>query len=438
MSVQTAADIEALLDANLDPQLVGIPEQDWLDFKEQPYVMGSSKHRWELAKDVANMASNAQGGCILLGLATKKDPEDFEEVASEVKPFPCDLIDEQKYRDVIDSYAYPPVHGLKIRQYRRNGGCIGLIIVPPQSEDDRPFLLKRVVDTEGGSVDAFALPTRDGSHTRWTPVGQVHRDVADGRRSRRPIDPAIYIPPGSIDRPAPIGPKLRERVEDIERYMDWSDAAIYALAAAPTNPPDRIVDLYAGPVYNAFIDPPQIRHAGFGIGWRQEPSIEGGSLVAADSDFRFRRLDPDGFFVVAVKAEEDFLGRVGPRPTGVPRAMRINTTVLVEFTYEFCRFQAMTLGPAIESRWTLALHVLGAQSRPWRLALGPRNAHFDLDFREASSDDWLKEIEAASDPESDGFELLARFYDLFGVSDTLIPFSEDRRIQPDEIINPRR
>ena len=438
MVVRSAEDIEALLGAHLDPQLIGVPEQDWLDFKEQPYFLNIPKQRWELAKDVANMASNEQGGCIVLGLATKKDTDDFEEIASKVKPFPCDLIDEQRYRDLIDSYSYPPVRGLKIRQYRRGAGCLALIIIPPQSEDDRPFLLKRVVDTDGGPVDAFAIPTRDGSHTRWTPVGQVHRDIADGRRSRRLHTSASFLPAASVDQAEPIGPKLRARVEEIERYMDWSDAAIYALAAAPTKPPERIADLYGGAIYEAFVRPPQIREAGFGIGWRQQPSIEGGSLVAADADFRFRRLDPDGFFVVAVKAEEEFLGRVGPWPTGVPRAMRINTTVLVEFTYEFCRFQAMMLHPAIDGSWKLALHVLGAQSRPWRLALGPRNGNFDSEYKEASSDDWLKEITGTSQAESDAFELLARFYDLFGLPEALIPFSSDRRIDPDGIINPYR
>jgi hypothetical protein len=216
--------------------------------------------------------------------------------------------------------------------------------------------------------------------------------------------------------------------------MDWSDAAIYALAAVPAYPPDRIVNFYGGSLAEAFTRPPQLRDGGFGIGWRQEPRVENGALVASDSDFRMRWLEPDGFFVVAAKAEEDFLGRVGPRPTGEPRPLPINTTVLVEFTYEFCRFEMGVLAPVIPGTWDLALIVRGAQTRPWRLALGPRGADFDYDYRMASSDEWAKEIVATGEPEADAFELLARLYDLFGLAESFIPFATDRRIDPQQLL----
>lgn len=432
MPVNAPEDVEDLLRSGSELGLIGEAEDDWLDFKEQPYVLAQAKHRWELAKDVANMASNPGGGCIVLGVGTKQDADDFEELADQIKPFPCNLVDDQQYRDTIDAFAYPPIRGLKIRQYRRADGCLALISIPPQAEDDRPFLLKRVVDADGGVVDAFAVPTRDGSHTRWTPIGQVHRDLADGRRSRQAgsAPEAVAAEPARVE---PLEPRLLAQVEDIERYMDWSDAAVYALAAMPVSAPDRIPDLYGGELFDAFSRPPQLRHAGFGIGWSQEPRIENGSLVASDADFRVRQLDTDGFFLVAAKAEEDFLGRVGPRPTGEPRALRINTTVLVEFTYEFCRFQASVLQTAIPGDWRLGLLVRGGVSRPWRFALGPRGAHFDHEYKVASSDSWEREIAASGDAEADTFELLARFYDLFGLAEALIPFADDRRITPDAL-----
>ncbi len=258
--------------------------------------------RTELARLLrSNMASNLAGGCIVLGVATKKDPDDFEEVANEIKPFPCDLVDDQKYRDTVDSFAYPPIRRLKIRQLRRDNGCLALIVVPPQPEDDRPFLLKRVVDAEGGLVEAFAVPTRDGRHTRWVPVGQVHRDLADARRWRRSGAAPEAGKPATPARTEPLAPRLVHRVDDVEQYMDWSDAAIYTLAAAVADPPDRIPSLYGGALFDSFARPPELRDAGFGIGWRQEPRVENGSLVAADADFRFRRLEPNGFFLVAAR-----------------------------------------------------------------------------------------------------------------------------------------
>jgi len=435
MPATSPAEVEQLLSNGFEAELLGQPEEDWIDFKEHPYVLTAEKHRWELAKDVANMASNPDGGCIAIGFQAKQDPDDFEEVADKVKPFPCHLIDDQQYRNVVDSFAYPPVRGLRIRQFRRNGACLALILVPPQAEDDRPFLLKRIVATDGGAVDAFAVPTRDGSHTRWTPIGQVHRDLSDGRRSRQGrLEPGSTIA-RSEESGTPVLTRLKEQVDAIEGYMDWSDSAIYALATAPLYPPERIRDFYGGPLAEAFASPPQLRHAGFGIGWRKVPRVESGSLVAVDGDFRYRQLAPDAFFVVAVKAEEGFLGRVGPRPTGEARPLRINTTVLVEFTYEFCRFQSLILQRHAPGTYRIAMFVRGTQSRPWRLLLGRRDADLDIDYHEPSSDEWEREVLSSGEPETDAFETLARFYDLFGLPESSIPFSHERRIVPEEIVN---
>jgi len=223
-------------------------------------------------------------------------------------------------------------------------------------------------------------------------------------------------------------------VDHTERYMGWQDSAIYALAAAPRQTPDRIPNFYGGTLREAFEAPEGLRHAGFGIGWRQDARLEDGSLVASDSDFRVRQLDPDGFFVVAARAEESFLGRVGPHPTGEPRSLKINTTVLVEFTYEFCRFQNAVLQGAVEGSWDLALTVRGAQSRTWGLQLGPRNTMIESDYSPASSDAWLRTIPSTNNPESDAFELLARFYDLFGLPESAIPFTSDRKIDRSALI----
>lgn len=108
--------------------------------------------------------------------------------------------------------------------------------------------------------------------------------------------------------------------------------------------------------------------------------------------------------------------------------------MLVEFTYEFCRFHADLLLPAVPGDWRLALLVRGAQSRPWRLALGPRDAQFDTEYNLASSDEWERAIASSGDAEADAFELLARFYDLFGMPESLIPFSDNRRITPGALI----
>src|SRR5687767_14916595 len=144
MPIASPDEVRALLDARREGELIGEAERSWLDFKLSPYVLSDLRQQWELAKDVAAQASNPEGGCLVLGVETRQDPQDFEDRAFRINRFPGDLINDQQYRDVIDASVYPLIRGLVIRRYDDNG-CLGLIQVPPQDPDDQPFLLKRIV-----------------------------------------------------------------------------------------------------------------------------------------------------------------------------------------------------------------------------------------------------------------------------------------------------
>ena len=431
-----AAEIRNLLSEGREEELLGLAESESLDFKAQPYALqdqeGGIRFRraWELAKDAAAMANCPQGGCIVLGVRTTPSSASSDDVAVEVSPFPSHLLNPQQYQDTIEAHAYPPIRGVGVLKFNRDDGCLGLIEVPPPQGDDGPFLLKKIVDSDGNSTEGFAMPVRDGSHTRWQPVGTIHRDIADGRRSRR----GGSIPagdPGPADAAqASLESRLAADVTMIENYMDWHDSAVYALTAAPVSPPSRIDNFYVGDLRQSFASPSGLRYSGFGIGYRQEPRLEDKALVAVDGDFRYRRLERDGRLLVAIKAEESFLGRTHQLPTGQARPLTINHVALVEFTYEFCRFHKDVLQPHVPpSEWHLAVLVRGAQSRPWSLHFG-RWAD-----REAQSDEWIEVIEAGEDPAVNAYELLRRVCDLFVLPMNELQFVRDGRVDQQAILN---
>ena len=182
--IETVEDVEELLREGRESEFVGVRESAWLDFKNSPYVLKTEKGKVELAKDVAAMA-NSGGGCIAVGVTTRKDPSNIDEVADGTKPYPCEMMDAGDCHKVIDGSVYPHIVGLRVESYARSDGCLGLLIVPGQDEDQLPILLRRNVDDEGRRVDAISVPSRSGSHTRWAPVGQIHRDMSDGRCFRR-------------------------------------------------------------------------------------------------------------------------------------------------------------------------------------------------------------------------------------------------------------
>lgn len=426
-----------MLNDGREDELLGLAESESLDFKAQPYALrdqeGTLQLRqvWELAKDVAAMANCPQGGCIVIGVRTEPSSISSDDVAVGLSPFPGGLLNLQQYKDTIEAHTYPLIRGIHVLKYERADGCLALIAVPPQDEDDGPFVLKKIVDPAGNPTEGFAMPVREGSHTRWQPVGMIHRDIADGRRSRR----AGRMLDGGPDPADATQASLEERLEAdvtmIESYMDWHDAAVYALEAAPVAPPSRIDNFSSGDLRQHFANPPELRYAGFGIGYRQEPRLEGGALVAVDGDFRYRRLERDGRLLVAIKAEESFLGRTHQWPTGAARPLDINHVALVEFTYEFCRFQTAVLQPTVQSKWNLAVLIRGAKSRPWSLRLGATRSL----SQEAHADEWIDVIEAGEDAAANAYQLLARVCDLFGLPEGHLRFVRDGRVDEQAILD---
>ena len=440
-----AAGIKAALDEGRVEELIGLAETEWLDFKDQPYALHVAdpeeqlQHAWELAKDVAAMANNPLGGCIVIGVRTKPDPLTSEDVADDIRQFPCGLLDAKQYADAIEAHSYPMVRGFSIKKYEQDGRCLALIVVPPQSEDDGPFLQKKVIDPDGKEVNGFTMPVRSGSHTRWQSIGMIHRDISEGRRSRRAGSVAIDDPAAIVQPARQLAPRLAKDVTEIEEYMGWSDSAIYALAAATGSRSGQATNIYSDDVKRNFANPPMLRYAGFGFGYSDRLMAGHGGLVAVDLDYRYRRLESDGYVVVALKADEDILGRTGGHPTGQPHRLRINVVALVEFTYEFCRFVTSALQPEIKSGWQLALLIRGARSRPWSLRLGlPWIANDwlrpDSYGYEPHSDEWSLVIDATEDSAANAAQLLASVCALFAQSqDDLAPFVQDGRVDEDYI-----
>lgn len=432
----TPEEIGLLLDEGREEQLVGIPESGQLDFKQSPHRLDTDRGKWELAKDVAALA-NSGGGVLLVGVATTVPEDREEEVASAITPFPAGMASLKQHRDALDAKSgiYPTVRELTIRRFERAGGkALLIIVVPPQNEDQHPFMVVRMVEGDEKRGLGIGVPFRSGAHTYWLSPGELHRDLSDGRRARSA--PPTAVPVAPVERPSESLDQMTDRrLVEIEQYMGWEDSATYLLAAVPVRQqPVPLPGMYDPKrIYGCVSRPPEIRHAGFSLAWPDTPRNEGGALVNLISGRSVLWVEPNGTCLAAAAGTPKFLTRASRSPAE-PQPQHINSTVLVEWTYLFCLFVEQCMSEAIDGGWRLGARLRGARSRPWSLRLHPGQAHnFWDEGREAGMDDWFAEVDGTGHAGSDSLNLLTGVYSLFGLDRTAIPFVTDGRVDPDTI-----
>jgi hypothetical protein len=137
----------------------------------------------QLAKDVAAFA-NHQGGMLVIGVETNRQPHEVADVAVKVRPVPLSIIDPTRYHDLLIEWIYPPIRDLQLQWHLSERAApkgLFVITVPPQPHDQRPFIVNRTFDEDGKETSqAVAIPRRDGAVTLSLRVGQVHRLINDG------------------------------------------------------------------------------------------------------------------------------------------------------------------------------------------------------------------------------------------------------------------
>jgi hypothetical protein len=164
----------------------GQPESDWLEAKAQPYdhllEKGKDAPRLELAKDVAALANTPEGGIIVIGLSTE-DSGDGDVINGHLE-FDLKRVRGSAYRQQISQLVYPDVAGLEITRIEgaKVGEGIAVVVVPPQPESSRPFLVKGFLLEEKVLGGYFLLPVRRGADTALTDIGLIHARLRLGQR----------------------------------------------------------------------------------------------------------------------------------------------------------------------------------------------------------------------------------------------------------------
>lgn len=418
--------------------LIGIAECVWIDAKDRPYVLESTKQKLELAKDVSAMA-NAVGGIIVLGFDTTRDLATAGERISEVKQFPVGMVNTDQYRKIVHEYVHPPLDILvRVFEAADGKGVAAIVVEGPTS---KPYIVSKMVDDQGQNIGAHfwfferkqdVIPTLSAARIQqqlaagqqWASIEQrlqaIEENIASWRRSGPPVKaPAITD-------------KVRnERLKAARIALERDDAPLVYYMASPEGECEfpTLFRSRAERVVRLIERPPQLRPHGFEI-WAGDTSeiIHGQVRRNLLAGHRLIELWKDGLFIFIAPGDEDFLGwRMG----GSDRPIHINNFVLAESVLVFCWLIKFIYEEADPKPQALRLSVgfdnLTRPSGPATLSTTPEGKmRFPGETRKAPGPTLevyqLTEF-ADYDPERLAYLLMADIYNGFGYDAVSLPYT---------------
>src|SRR2546428_12661021 len=124
-------------------RLLGVIEDEQVEFKEQPYHLENDERRMEWAKDVSALA-NVHEGVIVLGPRTgRPDASRPHDEVVHVSTFAAGLVNIEQYHQTLATVVFPHLENIDIRWYPSlddaTVGGLG-ILVPAQRASNRALM----------------------------------------------------------------------------------------------------------------------------------------------------------------------------------------------------------------------------------------------------------------------------------------------------------
>jgi hypothetical protein len=457
------ADVAAILQSGDFNQFVGLVEDEYLEVKSTTYdLANSAERRYELAKDVAAMATSL-GGYLIIGLSTTLIVARDEDEIDALTLIPHADFNEAQYRGIIATHTYPPIEGLTIDWMSSGGGPngLGVILIPPQNADRKPFVIAKIV--ENGDylkeiVVGYAQRIQDanqpltparlqemlrkGSDSTSQRLTRIE-ELLDTMRGNAPQDAAAAPGAAAGAIVVPAHPEI-DRAVSLQTRMDTMGIGIdphtpyFVLGAAVLPPGNRLRSFHrqdgADTVRHAVQEAGRLRHAGFDltIGAPAQPGPEN-SLEALQGERKHLRLYHDGTLVFRVAADDTFMGRAQQHHHFLDRP-RLVPIVVVEVHASFVTFMRWVINrlhtPPDQVLFRMNLrnpinergNRVFLTQQPARGAFPEDYPNFPLEADPADAQLIVPAIDVIDHPLRVAYQLVELFFDMFEVDHGLIPF----------------
>ncbi len=451
-------ELRSLLETGDFDKLIGAVECEWLECKLAPYQVKEDLQKQELAKDVSGLA-NADGGMILIGIRTERNPTHFGDEIKEVRAFPRTLVDLNQYHDILQSWVYPPLQQVDIRWLPssvNNEKGIVAISIPNQMTAQRPFLVTKSIDETGKRVEVvFGYVERRRENATPISVQELHALIKNGllfdslNRQYNSIQEALQqlLTEQSREKNFSLEQDIQELLRD-RRNEALTEAKlltgpIFVLAAIPVEEVEipALFQSKSADLVRLLENPPELRSDGFDLNTGESPKIIKGQLRRTVSpEYKILDLWRDGTLIFAARGDEEFLCWGKRSRSRGP--LRINPLVLSESTYLFAELSRQVFDRAQpnprEIEYRLELLNMTQDGAPCGLipaALGTFAWEFGTDIRHAP-DSHVTITGRATDlnPGAVAFDLIAELYAWFGIEQDQIPYTE--RLNGGLVISP--
>ena len=420
-------------------------ENLFLDCKSQPYALSNEDEgtarsaKAELAKDVSSFA-NREGGFILLGFQTRQVASQSSEIITSRREIPLARFDKTQYLNVVQEWVYPSIDGLDIRFEPGSSPerGIGVIEIPPQGEDKRPFLIKREVISGKLSEIMVGHVERIIDNSIPTRVEDLHRYVRDGRlyhklirerfESIEELLESAFQPEATTGaRPTNLDGRIREIVEK----LSLDETSILVISASIENTHPNVLGFLSrgvGSIHHLMSRPPQVRNGGFMPGYGANLELDRGQSWLSLENDRAVAFYRDGTLLSILPAHEGFLCHGAEEERG--SSQKINTLVLTESVFVFLDWY-FTLHHQIKPNgWAIQACVdfrFRDRNRPYMVPYAVNTLAWETPDERLRSPESSRrlciEIERNYDPGREAFRLLQEIYAWFGVSRDNLPYT---------------
>lgn len=436
MPIESPGDVFAALASGRPDLLIGTIENEWVDFKRDPYPLHDSRSKWELCKDIAALA-NSGGGLIVLGIETQPRPNELADEVVGSPGIPRERVVPDQYRQVIGEGVRPRIdvalHWFPVAPPADEEPSFFVIEVRALPERTGLAIVGKMPVEEGRLARAFGIPKRAGAATVWLTIDEIHGLIRDGFRAHVLVPEATLA--GFLNED--VNQRAHRRIEQIEQWHEWESVPTYFVQAIPPRPVDFTDVLFEPDGIRGILEADvTLRSGGWNLRTDHNSEIHDGALAYLRDGRRAIVIDANGLATVGAIATEDYLAwaQRAPGPNS-PRVL--HPLSVTEFTLESMLFFYRALMHEDQSPpWRLRVTCRRfLQGRGVAIRSGPHGSpswYFSGE-RSATSDVWEQDVQASGNPERDAFAIMKRVFLLFGHDSSAVPYAHDGHISSEEI-----